>query len=119
MDNLYAQVLIRFLLPEDPATTLMAGIGNSTTGHEADKPMFPILKLLPSSFCGLGSIIVMTDANSNLNDGLDLRLHEIKKEDLDGYLFANFFAHKMFVYRDLIAQIALGNFNRKTAQIST
>jgi hypothetical protein len=44
----------------------------------------------------------------------------LRKEDLDGYLFVNFFAHKMFIYKDLVAQIALRNFNtQKEPEILT
>ncbi|KAH7420193.1 Alpha/Beta hydrolase protein [Cadophora sp. MPI-SDFR-AT-0126] len=113
MDNNHAQVLIGFLLPYDAASPPITPGGNSTRTSETSKPNPIVKKLVPSPLHGIGDIIVMADANSDSNGPLDLRLHQLGKEDLDGYLFANFFAHKMFVYKDLVAQVAAGNFNQE------
>lgn len=71
-------------------------------------------KQLPAiSLFGLGELILIRDANAD-GDGdgeQDLRLCSLRPQELEKFLFANFFAHHKDVYVEHIAAIAKGEFN--------
>jgi len=105
MDQDYAHFVFRCLLPSEPLTS------STDEGISAKDSALPTLQLPACLLHSMGDTIVMSDGNSNSGEALDLRVKILRKEDLDKYFFVNFFAHKMSIYRSLIAQLALERFN--------
>jgi len=70
------------------------------------------LKLPNLSLYGIDDAIIMNDASSNNDGDLDLRIRTLRREQLDEYLFANFFAHPMNLYRQMTGKIADNDFNK-------
>jgi hypothetical protein len=122
MDNKYAQVLFRLLLSESAAELAEHVNGESITfvdaGHttgtegQAAKCTQPALKLPNCLLHRIGDTVVMSDANSNGDGDLDLRIRILREGELSRYIFANFFAHAMGLYKDLVAKLATGDFNK-------
>jgi hypothetical protein len=119
MDNKYAQVLFRLLLSESAAELAEHVKGESITfvdaGHtigtegQALKCTQPALKLPNCLLHRIGDTVVMSDTNSNGDGALDLRIRILREGELSRYIFANFFAYAMGLYKDLVAKLATGD----------
>jgi len=107
MDKQYAQVIFRLLLQDSTDAKSLS--------ESCDTDLPSKGTLLPLEACSLhriGDIIIMSDANSNSDGALDLKLNNLGTEEFDAFLMTNFFAHKMFIYRDLITEMISEKFNK-------
>jgi hypothetical protein len=96
---------------KNPSTSRISTFLFSRSRNNASST--PIYTLPALELHALGDLIVLRDRNSDAEDEVeeDIQVNVLSRQELQGLLFANFFAHQKDEYVDVAAKLASGEFN--------
>ncbi|KAH8702864.1 Alpha/Beta hydrolase protein [Phaeosphaeriaceae sp. PMI808] len=118
-DDAYIRILLQLL--QKPIAIATDSISTSrlfsSTQRASAKPR---QDLPPLSLYALGTLIVLRDANADVDDAKeDFQAHVVRQQELGSLLFANFFEHKMDEYLVGVDRVACGEVNGKRGWLQT